>query len=108
MDSIKISSFICQGLGDMRKRRGGFHYLKQKSYSICCLQDTHFNAKLEKYVRSEWRYKCFFESYRSNSRGVAAMFMNNFEIKVNDVKRDENGNFIIISLSTMGKKSASC
>ena len=27
------------------------------------------------------------------------MFMNNFEIKINDVKRDRNGNFILISFS---------
>ena len=29
------------------------------------------------------------------------MFMNNFEFKINEVKRDKNGNFIIISFSTM-------
>ena len=31
------------------------------------------------------------------------MFMNNFEFKVNDVKRDKSANYIIISLSAMGK-----
>ena len=31
------------------------------------------------------------------------MFMNNFEFTINDVKRDKNGNFFIISFSTMDK-----
>ena len=87
----------------MRKRRDVFHYLRQKRFSIYCLQDTHFDPKLDKYISSEWGYTCFFSSYRSNSRGVAVMFSNNFEFKIKDVNRDENGNFIIISLSSMDK-----
>ena len=63
---------------------------------------VYFNAKLERYVRSEWGYKCFFASYSLNSRGVAIMFMNKFEFRVNDVRRDENVIVIIIYLSTMG------
>ena len=99
MDSITILSVNCQGLGKARKRRDVFHYLKQKSCSIYCLQDTHFSTKLETYVKAEWGNNCFFASYSSNSRGVAVMFMNNFEFKINDVKRDRNGNFILVSFS---------
>ena len=90
---ITISSLNCQGLGNMYKRRDVFHYLKQKSYSIFCLQDTHFDKKLENYIQSEWGYKCYFASYRTNSRGVAILFNNNFEFKVNKVERDEGGNY---------------
>jgi hypothetical protein len=46
------------------------------------LQDTHFESKLENYVRAEWGYTCYFASFRSNARGVAIMFNNNFEFKV--------------------------
>ena len=31
------------------------------------------------------------------------MFMNNFEFKINHVKRDRNGNFILISFSMKDK-----
>ena len=104
MDSLIISSLNCQGLGNLQKRRDVFHYLKQKGHSIYCLQDTHFDKKIEKYVTSEWGYKCFFASYKSNSRGVAVLFNNNFEFKVREVQRDENGNFIIILLFAMNKE----
>ena len=59
--------------------------------------------KLIKYIRAEWGYKCFFSCYSSNSRGVAILLNNNFEFKVNKVQCDENGNYIIMSISTMDK-----
>ena len=31
------------------------------------------------------------------------MFLNNFELKINDVKRDRNGNFILVSISMKDK-----
>ena len=88
MDSIIILSLNCQGLGNVRKRRDVFDYVKEKSSSINCLQDTHFSTKLEAYVKAEWGCNCFFASYSSNSRGVAVMFMNNFEFRINGVKRE--------------------
>ena len=48
-----ISSLNCQGLGNFQKQRDVFHCLKQKGQSIYCLQDTHFDKKIEKYVTSE-------------------------------------------------------
>lgn len=97
-------SLNCQGLGNRQKRRDVFHYLKQKDYSIYCLQDTHFENKMEKYVNSEWGYKAFFASFRSNSRGVAILFNNNFEFQIKRVKRDTNGNYIIIHFCAMEKE----
>ena len=102
--SLTISSMNCQGLSNLRKRRDVFHYLRQKSYSVYCLQDTHFEPKMEKYIQAEWGYKCYFASCKSNARGVAILFRNNFEFKVNNVERDADGNYIIISLSTMEKE----
>lgn len=38
----------------------------------------------------------FVASHCSNSRGVAILFNNNFEFKVNNVQRDPDGNFNVI------------
>ena len=103
MANLTISSLNCQGLGDMQKRRDVFHYIKKRSHNIYCLQDTHFDTKLEKYVSAEWGYSCLFASYQSNARGVAVLFNNNFEFKIKNVDRDINGNYIIILLTVMGK-----
>ena len=94
----------CQGLGDFKKRRDVFQYLRQKKYSIYCLQDSHFNPKLEKYVEAVWGYKCLFSSFKSNSRGVAVLLANNFDFKINHVTHDKNGNFLIVQFTTMEKQ----
>ena len=102
-DTLKILSMNCQGLANARKRRDIFHYLRSKDCSIYLLQDTHFNKKHESYIRAEWGYNCYFSSLSSSARGVAIMFNNNFEYKINKVYKDTGGNLLMISLNTMGK-----
>ena len=101
MKELKIASLNCQGLGDNKKRRDVLHYLREKQFSIYCLQDTHFDKKMEPYVTAEWGYKAYFSSYRTNSRGVAVFFNNNFEFKIKKIERDPNGNYIILLISSM-------
>ena len=98
VDCFRILSMNCQGLGDKNKRKDVFAYLRKLSYSIYCLQDTHFTVELEKNIRAEWGYNCFFSCWKSNARGVAILFNNNFEYKVLKEKSDNNGNFLALDL----------
>ena len=82
MDSLKILTVNCQGLGDINKRKDVFDYLKTKNCDIYCIQDTHFTCEIENQVRSTWGNDIFFSSFASNSRGVAICFNNTFEYKV--------------------------
>ena len=59
---IKISSTNCRGLGDYSKRKDVFGYLRNKRIGIYCLQDTHFTAALEPYIRSEWGGEVYLNS----------------------------------------------
>ena len=102
-DHIIISSFNCQGLGGKEKRKDVLNYLKQKHFSIYCLQDTHFTEKEEKYIRAQWGYECYFNSFNSQSRGTAILLNNNFEHKVNKIKADREGNKIILDINFLGK-----
>ena len=101
--SLSIVSINCQGLGDLRKRRDVFNYLRSKKHSIYFLQDTHFVEQQENFISAEWGYKCYFNSFSSNSRGVAILFNNNFEFQVLDTYKGENGNVIIIKIKLKGK-----
>ena len=69
-----------------------------------CLQDTHINPKLDSFIKSEWGFEDYFSSYTTNSPVVMVLFNNNFEHKVNRVKTDKNGNFIILDMTIEGKK----
>ena len=76
-----------------------FHYLRQKSYSIYLLQDTHFDPKMENCIRAE----SYFASCNSNSRGVAILFNNNLEFLVKKVYKDILGNYIFVTVTIMDR-----
>ncbi len=94
----------CRGLGNFKKRRDVFNYLRDKKFSIICIQDTHFEKKIEKQILAEWGYQAWFSSYSSNSRGVSILFTNNFEFKVHTYKYDPGGNFLILDLTIDEKR----
>ena len=67
------------------------------------LQDTHFIDKEENYIRKQWGSECYFSNFASNSRGVAILFNNNFEFKVQNIERNDNGNRLISTIEIEGK-----
>ena len=105
---VSIISMNGQGLGDGNKRRDVINFLKSKQYSICMLQDTHFIEKDEKYIRSIWGYEVYFSNHTSNSRGVATFINNNFDCKVKNVEKDNNGNMLILECEIFEKKCNDC
>ena len=104
MEEVTIASINCQGLGGKEKRKDVLNYLKQKKFAIYCLQDTHFTEKEENYIRAQWGYECFFSSHNSQSRGVAILLNNNFEFKLHKIKKDLDGNKIILDISILNKR----
>jgi exonuclease III len=96
--TFSIASMNCRGLANAQKRRDVFHFLRKEDYCIYCLQDVHLTKEMESVVRAEWGLNCYFSSYKSNARGVAILFNNNFEYKVNQLKFDTKGNMLAIDL----------
>ena len=101
-NNISFISMNCQGLStrDGNKRRDVLNYLRSQKSSITFLQDTHLTKEIENTVRSEWGYECLFSSFTSQSRGVAILFRNNFEFRIDDVIADPGGNFLIANMHT--------
>lgn len=102
-DFLKILTVNCQGLGDYKKRSDVLNYLKDKNYNIYFLQDTHFTSDEEQNIQLFWDGKTYFSSFRSNSRGVAILFKNNFDFKVKNTTCDANGNFLIVEVEIENK-----
>lgn len=70
VDTIKIATVNCQGLGTQSKRHDVLNFYKSKGYSIICLQDTHCTPELETYIETQWGYNCVINSCQSSSRGL--------------------------------------
>ena len=103
VDRIKILSVNCRSLGNKIKRNDVFKFLREKKYSIYCLQDTHFENKDLKYIRAQWGYDIYLSGGTSMSRGVAVLFSNSFEFKVLKERADGDGNFIILEIEIAKK-----
>ena len=84
--------------GEPSKRRDVFNYLRNKNYSVLCLQDTHFTKNMENIIKAEWGYKAVFSSFSSQSRGVAILFKNDFEFNIHNSTHDTSGNYIILDI----------
>lgn len=95
-DLIRIASVNCQGLATSSKRQDVLNYYKKQGYSILCLQDTHFIPTIEPLIETQWGYKCIFNSFKSNSRGVSIFFNNSFDFKIHNEMRDDDGNLLAI------------
>ena len=93
----------CRGLGEFKKRRDVFHFLRKLNFSMYLLQDTHFHPSIEERIKREWGFDIFFASYNSNSRGVAILVNNNIEYKCLNVVQDPNGNYLILRIKVFDK-----
>ena len=105
MAELKILSFNTQGLGGIKKQKDVFHFLKNKEFDIYCLQDTHFIASEERYIRNRWEGNCYFSpAPQANARGVAIFFAKNLDYKIHSQKHDTDGNFLILDMTVRNKR----
>ena len=75
-------------------------YLKELKASIVCLQDTHWTDKDLMKVREMWGNNCYINGCKTNSRGVAVLFNDNFEYEVMSSIMDKEGNYICLNFKT--------
>ena len=80
--STSLCSFNIRGLGNKTKRDQMFHWLKQKSYSICLLVETHLNVKDENLWKTEWGGSCFSSGESSSKAGVSILINPNLNYDI--------------------------
>ena len=96
---ISIGSFNCRGLAsDPVKRRSIFNHMRDK-YDISILLETHSIREVEHFWLTEWGYKGWFSSYKSDSRGVAILIKNTFEFEYHNQWDDPEGRYCILDIS---------
>jgi exonuclease III len=104
VETFKICTFNCNGLGNSTKRRDVFDYLRELNANIYFLQETHWKTEMEKYIRSAWGYDVLVCGKETNKNGVAILFNNNFEYVLHDVIRDPNGCYIVADIEFLKKR----
>ena len=96
---IKVLSMNVSLSSNSKKRLDVFNWAKSKNASIVCFQETHSTKDIETRWEDEWGGKCYFSHGNSKSAGVSIMFRSGLDFKVNDLKINENGRYIILDLT---------
>ena len=92
---ITISSMNVRGLTDAVKRKDVFNWLKDKRYSIYCLQDIHVGEKNLKCFKEDWGAEVITSVNSSESRGIAILFAKKLDYEIVDVEEIERGNALV-------------
>ena len=95
-ESIKFVSANVQDSQTFFKRRDVLSYLEGISPNVICLQDVHLKQEQENDLRNITNAECYVSGNRTNARGVAVIFRNNFAYNIQNIIRDSEGNYIII------------
>ena len=86
--SVDICSLNVRGLGNKLKRDQVFHWLKEQSFDIYFLQETHLPSSFKNQIETEWGQNVFLSGSSRNSEGVCILLNNDFicnVIKHNDI-----------------------
>ena len=94
MSEFNICTLNCRGLGDYRKRRDVFHYLRNSAFHIYMLQDIHCGPNKVNVFRNAWGTDILIAPYTGNARGVAIL-TKGIKFKVCASFSDPGGNYII-------------
>lgn len=71
---LKILTVNCQGLGENKRKSDVLNNNKDKNHNIYFRQDTHLTFDEEQNIHILGGGKTYFNSFRSNFRGVAILF----------------------------------
>ena len=68
-----MTSFHCGGIGDFKKRKDVFTYLRKQDFNIYFLHDVHCRKVRISYFRNAWGREVLIAPYTGNARGVAIL-----------------------------------
>ena len=105
MVDFEILSYNTQGLGDERKRRKIFNYIKKHTSgkAVVFLQETHSTKKHENLWKYQWHGDMIFSHGTSGSRGGCVAFRYNSEYKLLSPEiSDKEGRYIILHIEIQG------
>ena len=103
-NSILVLSANCQGLQNLKKRADVINFFRETNAHIICLQDTHLTEHDSREFKNIWEDTFFIHGRKTNSRGVAILFRNNFDFTIQDVIKDSDGNLLHIQFETFNMK----
>ena len=102
---FEVLSYNTRGLGDKRKQRKIFNYVKKHTSgkAVVLFQETHSTKKVENLWKYQWHGDMIFSHGTSGAWGVRIAFRYDLEYKLLSPKIiDDQGRFIILHIEIQG------
>ena len=101
---FEVVSYNVNGIGDDRKRRKNFNFLKKQTSNkaVIFMQEIHSTKATEKRFEYRWGGKMLSSHGTSISTGVCICFRYNLEHKIIKVISDDEGRYIIANMEIQG------
>ena len=99
---LKLCNLNVRGIGDIKKRRKLFNYLKQVNYDIVTLQEVHSVVEEEELWRKQWHSDIFFSHGSSQARGVCTMIQEGMGIDAKAKEKDSDGRLLVTEIEYQG------
>lgn len=97
--TIKVLSANVRGLGNYKKLFDVLNFLNNTNPNIICLQDTHLLDKNYHDISLLFQGEIFLHGFRSNARGIAILFKNNFDVLIETVDKSQD-NILTVDFKT--------
>ena len=81
----------CRGLGQFKKRKDVFNFLRTTGADVFLLQDIHCSDEKKMSFRNAWGRDVFISSGTNNGRGVAILPGRKVQLDIVEEKQDTNG-----------------
>lgn len=103
MSNIKIISLNVKGVGHVVKRQKIISFLKRENAQIALLQETHLTDLEHIRLRRSWVGQVFYSSFSLKSRGVAILIHKKLPFTLEEVIKDDEGRFVIVTVCLYGE-----
>ena len=95
---INLSSLNVNGTKNKAKRDRVIEWIKCQNSSICFLQETHFDEKIETEIRNNSEFNIFCSHGTTSSRGVAILIKKSLNYKLINKHNDVDGRLVLLNV----------
>ena len=93
---LSIITLNVNGLNAPTKRQRLAEWIQEQDPYICCLQETHLKTRDTYRLKVKGWKKIFHANGAQKKAGVAILISDKIDFKINAVKRDKEGHYIMI------------
>ena len=93
---MTIITLNVNGMNAPIKQNQIVEWIRNQKPTICCLQETHMRQLETHRVKMKGWNKIYWASTEKRKAGVAIMISSKAKVKIDLIKRDRKGNYILI------------